>query len=70
MRAKKPKSGFEYIIDVEDFEGQMGIWGFKTFYRGPEALAYAESLAKNNPELGVTIRVESLFPPKNVLRAS
>jgi hypothetical protein len=70
VMAKKPKPRVRYVIDVEHFDGSFGIWDFKSFNDGPEALKFAESLAMNNPDMGVVIRVEPKFPKQNVLRNS
>ncbi len=61
---------FEYVIDVENERHQYGVWALKAFRDRNTALAYAESLAHNNEDLAVTVRVEALGPRKNVLKAS
>ena len=68
--AKRPRSNFEYTLDIENEEQGFGVWNLKSFRSGKAALAYAESLAKNNPGLVATVRVEALAPRKNVLRTA
>ena len=69
MRAEK---GSEYIygVDMEHVSGSFGVWDFKTFYTRSEAMAFAESMAKNNPDMQVSVSVRPRFRKKNVLRAS
>ena len=61
---KKPN--FEYVMDL-DGEG-FGVWSFKVFRSGDEALSYAENVAHNNPELTVSLTVRPLTRKKNLLR--
>lgn len=61
---------FEYAIDMENERQSYGVWNFKTFRDRNTALAYAESLAHNNPDLRISVNVEALGARKNVLRTS
>jgi hypothetical protein len=45
----------------------FGFWNFKTFYTRSEALDFAESMAKNNPEMNVSVSVRPRMRKKNVL---
>ena len=62
-------SDFIYTIDLENDEGAWGVWNFKQFFTRSEALDYAESMAKNNPQFSVTIGVRPRFRRRNVLQA-
>lgn len=57
---------FEYVLDL-NFDG-YGVYGYRSFRDRNSALAFAESLALNNPDVSVAVNVESLGPrKKNVL---
>lgn len=64
---QKKLSEFIYSIDLEHDAGGYGVWGFKTFYSRREALDFAESFAKNNPEMIVSIGIRPRMRRKNVL---
>lgn len=58
---------FEYVLDL-NFDG-YGVYGYRSFRDRNSALAFAESLALNNPDVSVAVNVEALGPrKKNVLR--
>jgi hypothetical protein len=61
----------EYIfgVDLEHESASFGVWDFKTFYTRPEALDFAESMAKNNPDMRVSVSVRPRFRKKNALRS-
>jgi hypothetical protein len=67
----KNARGSEYIygVDVDHESDMFGFWNFKTFYTRSEALDFAESMAKNNPEMNVSVSVRPRMRKKNVLRS-
>ncbi len=68
---KKSKgSEFIYCLDLEHVNGRFGVWDFKTFYTRSEALDFAESLAKNNPDMSVSIQIRPRFRKRIALTAS
>ncbi len=64
---KEKGSEFIYSVDLEHVSGGFGVWSFKTFYDRLEAVAYCEKLAKNNPEISVTMGIRPRITKKNVL---
>lgn len=54
---KDKGSEFIYCLDLEHVNGRFGVWDFKTFYTRQEAMDFAESMAKNNPDISVSIEV-------------
>jgi hypothetical protein len=62
----------EYIfgIDLDHESASFGVWDFKTFFTRSEAMNFAESLAKNNPDMNVSVTVRPRFRKKNVLRSA
>jgi hypothetical protein len=48
----------------------FGFWDFKTFYTRSEALNFAESLAKNNPDMDISVTVRPRMRKKNALRSA
>jgi hypothetical protein len=62
----------EYIfgVDLEHESASFGVWDFKTFFTRSEAMDFAESLAKNNPDMNVSVTVRPRFRKKNVLRSA
>ncbi len=66
---KDKLSEFIYCLDLEHVNAHFGVWDFKVFYDRTEALAYAESLAKNNPDISVSIEVRPRMRKRIALRA-
>jgi hypothetical protein len=62
----------EYIfgVDLDHESASFGVWDFKTFFTRSEAMDFAESLAKNNPDMNVSVTVRPRFRKKNVLRSA
>lgn len=63
-------SEFIYSVDVEHDTALYGIHGLKTFYDRRSCMAFVESLAANNPDLSVSVRVRPRIIKRNVLAAS
>lgn len=64
---QKKLSEFIYTLDLESRNKHFGVWDFKTFYSRKEAMEFAESFARNNPEFSVAISIHPRFWKKNVL---
>jgi hypothetical protein len=64
--------GSEYIygVDLEHESASFGVWDFKTFFTRSEAMNFAESMAKNNPDMNISVTVRPRFRKKNVLRSA
>jgi hypothetical protein len=62
----------EYIfgVDLEHESASFGVWDFKTFFTRSEAMDFAESMAKNNPDMNVSVTVRPRFRKRNVLRSA
>jgi hypothetical protein len=48
----------------------FGFWDFKTFYTRAEAMNFAESMAKNNPDMNISVTVRPRMRKKNALRSA
>ncbi len=66
---KNKGSEFIYTVDLDDLQGEFGVYNFKRFFDGPEALQFVESMARNNPEFVVTLAVKPRITKKNILAA-
>ncbi len=64
--------GSEYIygVDIDHESAMFGFWDFKTFYTRAEAMNFAESLAKNNPDMNISVTVRPRMRKKNALRSA
>lgn len=67
---KDKGSEFIYSVDFEHDTALYGVHGFKTFYDRASCMEFVESLAANNPDLSVSVRVRPRFVKRNVLAAS
>jgi hypothetical protein len=63
-------SEYIYGVDVDHESSMFGFWNFKTFYTRSEALDFAESLAKNNPDMNISVTVRPRMRKKNALRSA
>lgn len=64
---KSKLSEYIYEVDLEHESASYGIWNFKTFFDRQECMNYCESIAKNNPDMSVSIRVRPRYRKSNVL---
>lgn len=61
---------YEYLIDLENLNESFGVWNLRSFRDRNSALSYAESLAKNNPDMSISVTLVFLGAKKNILRTS
>ena len=64
---KDKGSAYIYSVDVDHDTNMYGVYGLKTFYDRGECMAFVESLAKNNPDMSVSVRVRPRITRRNVL---
>lgn len=68
---KKEKfSEFIYTVDLDHETGMWGVGNIKEFYSRAEALTFAESMARNNPDMSVSVNVWPRIRKKNILKTS
>lgn len=67
---KSKTSEYIYDVDLEHESASYGIWNFKTFYDRSECMDYCESMAANNPDISISVRVRPRFRKRNALTAS
>lgn len=64
---KDKLSEFIYSVDLDHESGTFGIGNFKTFYDREQCMKWCESMAKNNPDISVSISVRPRFRKYNAL---
>ncbi len=67
---KEKLSEYVFGVDLQHESASFGVWDFKTFYTRSEVMDFAESMAKNNPDMQVSVSVRPRFRKKNALRSS
>jgi hypothetical protein len=67
---KDKLSEFIYLVHLEHETASYGIYNFKTFYDRASCMSFVESLAVNNPDMGVQVDIRPRFRKRNALTAS
>jgi hypothetical protein len=66
---KEKLSEYVFGVDLQHESASFGVWDFKTFYTRSEVMDFAESMAKNNPDMHVSVSVRPRVRKKNALRS-